>query len=151
MGAREIVNDAPCLAIILRSVCSRPHLAHESNVRRESSYVLATRWSFASRGQSEAGRRIPGYSRKPPCYAKRMGRKPRGRSAQFNGVAEGEQVLVPLDKDVADWLRKQGDLVREVNGLCRFYMDTCITRVLEFDLAEFEAAQSPKHIDGPRR
>ena len=63
-----------------------------------------------------------------------MGKKPKGRSAQFNGASEGEQVLVPREKDLADWLRTQGDLVREVNGLCRFYMDTCIARELEFDL-----------------
>jgi hypothetical protein len=80
-----------------------------------------------------------------------MGRTRKGRSAQFNDAAEGEQVLVPLDKDLADWLRTQGNLVREVNGLCRFYTDTCITRELEFDLAEFEATQSPKPIDGPQR
>src|ERR1700727_3125883 len=73
MSAREIVKDAPCLAVILRPLCSRPRLAHESNVRTGRPYVLATRWSFALRGQSEAGRRIPGYARKPPCYAKRMG------------------------------------------------------------------------------
>jgi hypothetical protein len=80
-----------------------------------------------------------------------MGRKPRGRSAHFNGAAEatGEQVLVPLDKDLADWLCKQGNLVREVNDLCGFYMDTSISRELEFDLEEFEAAQASTRVDGP--
>jgi hypothetical protein len=86
-----------------------------------------------------------------------MGRKPkgrrRGRSAQFNDAADvaEAQVLVPLDSDIADWLRTQGDLVREVNGLCRFYMDTCITRELEFDLGEFEAAHATNPIDEPRQ
>ena len=60
-----------------------------------------------------------------------------------------EQVLVPLDKDIADWLCKQGDLVREVNGLCRFYMDTSISRELEFDLEEFEAAQASTRVEEP--
>jgi hypothetical protein len=61
------------------------------------------------------------------------------RSQAFNGAAAPAtpQVLVPIDKDLADWLRTQGDLVREVNGLCRFYMDTCITRDLEFDVDMF--------------
>jgi hypothetical protein len=80
-----------------------------------------------------------------------MGRKPRGRSTHFNGAAEvtGGQVLVPLDKDIADWLCKQGDLVREVNDLCRFYMDTSISRELEFDLEEFEAAQASTRVEEP--
>ena len=54
-----------------------------------------------------------------------------------------------MDKDVADWLHQQGDLVREVNGLCRFYMDTSISRELEFDLEEFEAAEASTRIEGP--
>jgi hypothetical protein len=94
------------------------------------------------------------YARKWPCYHKKMGRKPRGRaserSVQFNGVA-GEQILVPIDKDVAEWLQEQGDITSEVNGLCRFYMDTCITRDLEFDVDEFEAAHAPKPLGGPER
>jgi hypothetical protein len=47
-----------------------------------------------------------------------------------------------FDKDIAEWLRKQGDIVREVNGLCRFYMETCISREFEFDVEAFEAAQA---------
>jgi hypothetical protein len=110
---------------------------------------LIAYWSLA--GQCESVQRIRRYARKRPCYAKSMGRKPRGRSAHFNGAAEatGEQVLVPLDKDLADWLCKQGNLVREVNDLCGFYMDTSISRALEFDLEEFEAAQASTRVDGP--
>jgi hypothetical protein len=65
------------------------------------------------------------------------------RSQAFNGAAApAVQELVPIDKDLADWLRTQGDLVREVNGLCRFYMDTCLSQELEFDLDAFETAQA---------
>ena len=118
-------------------------------------------WGRACRiTSSRAGQRlvnsapIPGirrYARKWPCYPEGMGRKSRGRSEHFNGAAEGaaEQVLVPLDKDLADWLSQQGDLVREVNGLCRFYMDTSVSHELEFDLDEFEAAQASTRLDGP--
>jgi hypothetical protein len=108
---------------------------------------LLVGWSLA--GHNESVQRIRTYARKWPCYAKSMGRKPRGRSAHFNGAAEatGGQVLVPLDKDIADWLCKQGDLVREVNDLCRFYMDTSISRELEFDLEEFEAAQASTRVE----
>jgi hypothetical protein len=60
-------------------------------------------------------------------------------------------VLVPLDKDIADWFRKQGDLVREINGQCRFYMDTCTTQELEFDVDAFEAAQARNQPHVPRR
>jgi hypothetical protein len=81
---------------------------------------LLAGWSPA--GHNETVQRIRTYAQKRPCYAKSIGRKPRGRSAHFNGAAEatGGQVLVPLDKDLADWLCKQGNLVREVNSLCRF-------------------------------
>jgi hypothetical protein len=51
-------------------------------------------------------------------------------------------------KDIADWFRKQCDIVREVNGLCRFYMDTCISRELEFDVEEFEASQAAPPSNG---
>jgi hypothetical protein len=107
-------------------------------------------WSLA--GQNEGPQRIRRYARKKRCYPESMGRKPRARSAHFNGVAEAtdERVLVPVDKDVADWLCEQGDLVREVNDLCRFYMDTCKLRELEFDLEEFEAAQASTRVDGPK-
>ncbi len=73
-----------------------------------------------------------------------MGDQIEGVSQNFEvaAVPKAEQVLVPLDKDIAEWLSKQGDIVREVNGLCRFYMDSCIAREFEFDVEAFEAAQT---------
>jgi hypothetical protein len=61
---------------------------------------------------------------------------------QFDGLSEDfssaaaqaeRQDLVLLDKDVAAWFRGQGNMARQVNDLCRFYMDTYETRVFEFD------------------
>jgi hypothetical protein len=49
VSARQIVNDAPCLAVILRCLRSCPRLAHESNVRTGRLIVLAMLWSFTFR------------------------------------------------------------------------------------------------------
>jgi hypothetical protein len=68
------------------------------------------------------------------------------KEAAFAG-AEKEPVLV--DKDVVAWFRSQGDLTRQVNDLCRFYMDTCVTRELEFDLDAFEAEMDAVPVDAP--
>jgi hypothetical protein len=55
-----------------------------------------------------------------------MGDQIKGVSQDFEiaAVPRAEQVVIPLAKDIANWLRKHGDIVREVNGLCRFYTDT---------------------------
>lgn len=39
---------------------------------------------------------------------------------------------MPIDADLAVWFRSQGNIVREINNLCRFYMDTSISHELEF-------------------
>jgi hypothetical protein len=65
------------------------------------------------------------------------------KEAAFAG-AEKEPVLI--DKDLVAWFRTQGDLTRQVNDLGRFYMDTCVTRELEFDMDAFEASQG---LNGP--
>jgi hypothetical protein len=54
-------------------------------------------------------------------------------------------VLVPIDKDLVDWFRSQGDVVLRINDLCRFYMDTSVTREWEFE-EELEKMQ-PDPID----
>jgi hypothetical protein len=56
-----------------------------------------------------------------------MANRVRGPSKEFReAAASAEPVLVPVDADIAAWFRAQGDLVREVNNLCRFYMDTSV-------------------------
>jgi hypothetical protein len=59
----------------------------------------------------------------------------RNLSADFK-IASGETaqpVLIPIDADLVAWFRGQGDIVREINDLCRFYMDTSIARELDFE------------------
>jgi uncharacterized protein (DUF4415 family) len=66
-----------------------------------------------------------------------------GKTSQdFTAAASSstEQVLVPIDKDLVDWFRTQGNVVLQINDLCRFYMDTSVTRDLEF-AEEFEKMQ----------
>jgi hypothetical protein len=78
-----------------------------------------------------------------------MGDHTAGHSKDFENAAamQAEQELVPLDKDLVAWFRTQGDLTRQVNDLCRFYMDTCVTRELEFDLDAFEADMKAPPFD----
>jgi hypothetical protein len=63
-----------------------------------------------------------------------------GPSRDFKIASEAAQPV--LDPDVAAWFRSQGDIIREINNLCRFYMDTSISRELESDLDAFEKALS---------
>jgi hypothetical protein len=45
----------------------------------------------------------------------------RGPSRDFKIASEAAQpVLVPIDADLAAWFRSQGDIIREINNLCRF-------------------------------
>jgi hypothetical protein len=67
----------------------------------------------------------------------------RGPSRDFKIASEAAQpVLVPIDADLAAWFRSQGDIIREISNLCRFYMDTSISRELEFDPDAFEKTLS---------
>ena len=44
---REIVDDAPCMAVIAQCLFFRsPHLAHAGYVRMRGHRVLAARWSL---------------------------------------------------------------------------------------------------------
>jgi hypothetical protein len=47
---------------------------------------------------------------------------------------------VPIDPDLVAWFRSQGDMVREINNLCRFYMDTGLSRELDFNPDALENA-----------
>jgi hypothetical protein len=80
-----------------------------------------------------------------------MGDYTAGHSKDFENAAtlQAEQELVPIDKDLVAWFRAQGDLARQVNDLCRFYMDTCVTHELEFDLDAFEADIKAPAFDAP--
>jgi hypothetical protein len=46
MVMREIVDNAPWLAVIAQCLRWSPHLAHEAYVRMRGRYVLAARWSL---------------------------------------------------------------------------------------------------------
>jgi hypothetical protein len=70
----------------------------------------------------------------------RMDDQVRGPSRDFKiaSAKAAQPVLIPIEPDLAAWFRSQGDIVREINNLCRFYMDTSISRELEFDPHAFE-------------
>ena len=57
----------------------------------------------------------------------------RGPSRDFKiaSAETAQPVLVPIDPDLVAWFRSQGDMVREINNLCRFYMDTGLSRELD--------------------
>jgi hypothetical protein len=67
-----------------------------------------------------------------------------GPSSEFKKASApaAQPVLVPIDPDLVAWFRSQGDVAREINNLCRFYMDTSISRELEFDPDAFEKTLS---------
>jgi hypothetical protein len=69
----------------------------------------------------------------------------RDASQDFTDVAASaaDPVLVPIDIGIDVWFRSQGDLVRQVNDLCRFYMDTNFSKELEFDADAFEKTLEP--------
>ena len=67
-----------------------------------------------------------------------MRKKGRGPSQVFQAAAgNAEPVLVPIDADRAAWFLTQGNIVREINDPCRFYMDTSVTRELEFSAERY--------------
>jgi len=63
-----------------------------------------------------------------------MADQSKNTSQEFSSAASPptEQVLVPIDKDLVDWFRSQGDAVLRINDLCRFYRDTSVPRDWEF-------------------
>jgi uncharacterized protein (DUF4415 family) len=63
-----------------------------------------------------------------------MADQSRSKSQEFSNAASPstEQVLVPIDKDLVDWFRSQGNVVLRINDLCRLYMDTSVPREWEF-------------------
>jgi uncharacterized protein (DUF4415 family) len=71
-----------------------------------------------------------------------MADQPGSTSQEFTNAASPsmEQVLIPIDKDLVDWFRTQGNPVLHINDLCRFHMDTSVSRDLEFQEA-FEKMQ----------
>jgi hypothetical protein len=77
----------------------------------------------------------------------------RGPSRDFKiaSADTAQPVLVPIDPDLVAWFRSQGDMVREINNLCRFYMDTSVSRELDFDAGAFEQSQLEQSSELPSR
>ncbi|WP_369721329.1 hypothetical protein AB8Z38_30545 [Bradyrhizobium sp. LLZ17] len=73
-----------------------------------------------------------------------------GPSKDFKIASTAAQpVLVPIDPDLVGWFRSQGDLVREINNLCRFYMDTGLSRELACDPDAFEKSLAVQPSENP--
>lgn len=80
-----------------------------------------------------------------------MDNQARGPSGEFKKASApaAQPVLVPIDPDLAAWFRSQGDMIREINNLCRFYMDTSVSRELEFDPDAFEKTLPDQSSEPP--